>query len=66
MVSAARCLSRGNCFACDNCYGVCPANAVIKLVAGKRVAFNYDKCKGCGVCVAECPSGAFEMVPEDY
>ena len=24
-------MSCGNCFSCDNCYGVCPDNAVIKL-----------------------------------
>ena len=28
---------------------------------GNRFAFNYDYCKGCGVCVAECPCGAIEM-----
>ena len=65
LFEARRCLSCGNCFECDNCYGVCPDNAVIKLGAGKRFAFNYDYCKGCGVCVAECPCGAIEMVPED-
>ena len=53
--SRARCLSCGNCFECDNCYGVCPDNAVIKLGPGKRFQFNYDYCKGCGYCVAECP-----------
>lgn len=64
LFEARRCLSCGNCFECDNCYGVCPDNAVIKLGAGKRFQFNYDYCKGCGVCVAECPCGAIEMVPE--
>ena len=58
-------VSCGNCFECDNCYGVCPDNAVIKLGPGKRFEFNYDYCKGCGMCVAECPCGAIEMVPED-
>ena len=62
---ARRCLSCGNCFECDNCYGVCPDNAVIKLGPGKRFRFNYDYCKGCGVCVAECPCGAIKMVAED-
>jgi 2-oxoacid:acceptor oxidoreductase delta subunit (pyruvate/2-ketoisovalerate family) len=60
-----RCLSCGNCFECDNCYGVCPDNAVIKLGPGKRFKFNYDYCKGCGVCVSECPCGAIKMVPEE-
>ena len=61
---ADRCLSCGNCFECDNCYGVCPDNAVIKLGPGKRFEFNFDYCKGCGICVSECPCGAIKMVPE--
>jgi 2-oxoacid:acceptor oxidoreductase delta subunit (pyruvate/2-ketoisovalerate family) len=61
---ARRCLSCGNCFECDNCYGVCPDNAVIKLGPGLRFEFNYDYCKGCGLCAAECPCGAIDMVPE--
>ncbi len=64
LFEARRCLSCGNCFECDNCYGVCPDNAVIKLGPGKRFEFNYDYCKGCGICVAECPCGAIEMIPE--
>ena len=64
LYEARRCLSCGNCFECDNCYGVCPDNAVIKLGPGKKFAFNYDFCKGCGVCAAECPCGAIQMVQE--
>ena len=64
LFEARRCLSCGNCFECDNCYGVCPDNAVIKLGPGKRFEFNYDYCKGCGLCVSECPCGAIKMVPE--
>ena len=61
---ARRCMSCGNCFECDNCYGVCPDNAVIKLGPGKRFEFNYDYCKGCGICVSECPCGAIKMEAE--
>ena len=64
LFEARRCMSCGNCFECDNCYGVCPDNAVIKLGPGKRFAFNYDYCKGCGMCAAECPCGAIKVVPE--
>ena len=64
LFEARRCLSCGNCFECDNCYGVCPDNAVIKLGPGRRFEFNYDYCKGCGLCAAECPCGAIDMVPE--
>ena len=65
LYEARRCLSCGNCFECDNCYGVCPDNAVIKLGPGNRFKFNYDYCKGCGVCAEECPCGAIAMVPEE-
>jgi NADPH-dependent glutamate synthase beta subunit-like oxidoreductase len=71
LYEARRCLSCGNCFGCDNCYGVCPDNAVRKLIditevaAGERAyAIDYDYCKGCGLCVGECPSGAIVMQPE--
>ena len=64
LFEARRCMSCGNCFECDNCYGVCPDNAVVKLGAGLRYAFDYDYCKGCGICVSECPCGAIDFVPE--
>ena len=62
---ARRCMSCGNCFGCDNCFGVCPDNAVKKTGIGKGYAIDYDYCKGCGVCVAECPCGSITMVPEE-
>jgi len=64
LYEARRCLSCGNCFECDNCFGVCPDNAVIKLTPGQRYRFDYDYCKGCGMCVTECPCGAIVMEPE--
>ena len=63
LFEARRCLSCGNCLECDNCFGVCPDNAVIKLGEGKY-EIDLDFCKGCGLCAAECPSGAIEMFPE--
>jgi NADPH-dependent glutamate synthase beta subunit-like oxidoreductase len=65
LFEARRCLSCGNCFECDNCYGVCPDNAVTKLGPGLGFEFKLDYCKGCGICVAECPCGAIDMVPEE-
>jgi 2-oxoacid:acceptor oxidoreductase delta subunit (pyruvate/2-ketoisovalerate family) len=65
LYEARRCLSCGNCFECDNCYGICPDNAVIKLGPGSRFRFDYDYCKGCGMCAQECPCGAITMVAEE-
>jgi 2-oxoacid:acceptor oxidoreductase delta subunit (pyruvate/2-ketoisovalerate family) len=63
LFEARRCMSCGNCFGCDNCYGVCPDNAIVKLADG-QYEVDYDYCKGCGLCAAECPCGAIEMTPE--
>ncbi len=64
LLEARRCLSCGNCFECDTCYGVCPDNAIIKLGSGKRYEINLEYCKGCGMCAEECPSGAIDMIKE--
>jgi NADPH-dependent glutamate synthase beta subunit-like oxidoreductase len=61
---AQRCLSCGNCFECDGCYGACPEDAIIKLGKGNRYKFDYDKCTGCGVCVEQCPCHAIDIIPE--
>jgi formate dehydrogenase beta subunit len=61
---AQRCLSCGNCFECDGCYGACPEDAIVKLGPGKGYRFDLDKCTGCAVCYEQCPCHAIEMIPE--
>ncbi len=62
---AARCFSCGACLTCDNCWNLCPEPAVLKLpddVPGEvRYVFDYDYCKGCGLCAQECPCGFILM-----
>ena len=60
---ARRCLSCGNCFECDGCYGACPEDAVIKLGPGNRYRFDYERCTGCATCYEQCPVHAIEMIP---
>lgn len=64
LFEASRCLSCGNCFECDGCYGSCPEGAVIKLGPGKKYEYNYEICTGCAVCYEQCPCHAIEMVTE--
>ncbi len=64
LFEARRCLSCGNCFECDGCYGACPQGAIIKLGKGKRYEFDFDKCTGCAVCYEQCPCHAIEMIDE--
>jgi NADPH-dependent glutamate synthase beta subunit-like oxidoreductase len=62
---AGRCFSCGTCNACDNCYLVCPEPCIVR---GTRSNGMYkilvDYCKGCRVCIEECPTGCLEGVPE--
>jgi formate dehydrogenase beta subunit len=64
LFEARRCLSCGNCFECDGCYGACPEGAIIKLGPGRRYRFDFDLCTGCAVCYEQCPCHAIEMVDE--
>lgn len=57
-------MGRSSSAAGDNCFGVCPDDAVIKLGPGKRYRFDLF-CNGCGLCAKECPCGAIDMVPEE-
>ncbi len=59
---SSRCFSCGSCIYCDNCYLYCPDMAITKLERGYEVKTDY--CKGCGLCVAECPTGSIQMHEE--
>jgi formate dehydrogenase (NADP+) beta subunit len=65
LYEARRCLSCGNCFECDGCYGSCPEDAIIKLGKGKRYKYVYEKCTGCAVCFEQCPCHAIQMIPDE-
>jgi Pyruvate/2-oxoacid:ferredoxin oxidoreductase delta subunit len=34
------------------------------LMKDKGPEINYDHCKGCGICVQECPRGALALADE--
>jgi 2-oxoacid:acceptor oxidoreductase gamma subunit (pyruvate/2-ketoisovalerate family) len=59
---AARCFSCGSCTRCDTCLLYCPEGTIRRVADGYRI--EEDACKGCGMCVAECPRRAMEMVVE--
>jgi Pyruvate/2-oxoacid:ferredoxin oxidoreductase delta subunit len=61
---AKRCLSCGNCYECDNCLAACPEDAIVKLGTDKGYDVNFERCTGCGVCVAQCPCHAMELIKE--
>ncbi len=62
LAETQRCFSCGTCIFCDNCVDLCPDLAVERNGAGYTVLADY--CKGCGLCVRECPTGSMKMVEE--
>ncbi len=61
---AKRCFNCGVCNLCDNCYIFCPDLAIIKQGEDEPNVIDYDHCKGCGICVEECPRNALVMEEE--
>ena len=54
-----RCLHCGDCYLCGNCFNYCP-DAAIHIDEKGRLRIDYDYCKGCGICVQECPCSAID------
>jgi len=50
------------CTNCLICWIYCPDAAILR--GPKTVEFNYDYCKGCGICANECPLKAISMAEE--
>ncbi len=59
---ATRCFSCGVCKECDNCLYFCP-DICVAVIDGSY-EFDYDYCKGCGICSHECPTGLIRMAME--
>jgi len=63
MNESRRCLNCGVCTECDVCLIYCPDAAITRAEGGGyEIALDY--CKGCGICAAECPRGAFAMTKD--
>jgi Pyruvate/2-oxoacid:ferredoxin oxidoreductase delta subunit len=62
LAETERCFSCGTCIQCDNCVHYCPDLAVKREADGYIVLTDY--CKGCGLCVKECPTGSMKMIED--
>ena len=64
LYESQRCISCGSCPECDNCLIFCPDGAV-KYPEEPELKYLIDMkhCKGCGLCVEECPRYCIELHP---
>lgn len=58
--------SKEKCIDCKICWVYCPDSSIMIDEENKVCGIDYDHCKGCGICAAECPPKvtAIEMKPE--
>ena len=52
---------------CSRCWWVCSTfcpDGAIAVAADGRPEIDYDHCKGCLICLAQCPPHAIAAVPE--
>ena len=47
-------LDKTKCISCFTCWAYCPDSCILAK-DGKLEGFDYDHCKGCGICAAVCP-----------
>jgi NADPH-dependent glutamate synthase beta subunit-like oxidoreductase len=60
LCEARRCFGCGTCNGCLNCYYWCP-DIAIHGSSPIDLHIDADHCKGCGICVEECPRGAMAL-----
>lgn len=65
MREAGRCFNCGICNNCDNCYLFCPDVCILRGRDMTERHIDYDYCKGCGLCVVECPRNAMTLGEEE-
>lgn len=58
----SRCFKCGICDSCNNCRIFCPDVAVVFKDSLRVIDLDY--CKGCGICVVECPRNAMTLEME--
>ena len=56
-------VDKKKCINCLTCFVYCP-DMSIKAKDGKMEGFDFEHCKGCGICAAVCPVKCIEMKQE--
>ena len=56
-------VDKEKCINCLMCWIYCPDSSVL-VSDGKMIEFDYDHCKGCGICAEVCPKKCIKMEKE--
>ena len=56
-------VDKDKCTDCLQCWLLCPDMSII-VKDEKMVGYDYDHCKGCGICAKICPVKAIKTIPE--
>ena len=51
------------CIHCMFCWVYCPDSSIL-VKDGKMTGFDYEHCKGCGICASVCPKKCISMEKE--
>ena len=54
---------KNGCIGCKKCENTCKFDAI--HVENNLASIDYDKCKNCGLCAKECPTGAIVVIPKE-
>ena len=63
-LEAARCMSCGLCFDCQQCFMYCNAGGFARVAEprpGNYFALDLEACEGCSKCIEVCPCGYLEV-----
>lgn len=58
-------VDKKRCINCLACWMTCPDMSIVVEEGSKMGGYDYDHCKGCGICAETCPVKCIKLIQED-